>query len=229
MKVAIICPMEEEIGYYKEHLGLSVSEIVGSTEVWTTSYEGHEIIVARCGIGKVNAAIATTLVAQTNPDLIINTGSAGALAPDRQIGDIVIGEATMYHDADARAFGYELGQVPTMPARYKAPENLIQGFLDAYHETDLNATTGLILTGDQFIADTDKVNDLYQTFRGAQCAEMEGAAVAQVAHQFGADCIVIRAISDTAQQDANVVFDEFVVTAGQNAAKVTLNYLKHLN
>ena len=99
MKVAIICPMEEEIGYYKEHLGLSASEIVGSTEVWTTSYEGHEIVVARCGIGKVNAAIATTLVAQTNPDLIINTGSAGALAPDRQIGDIVIGEATMYHDA----------------------------------------------------------------------------------------------------------------------------------
>ncbi|MGH2103273.1 5'-methylthioadenosine/adenosylhomocysteine nucleosidase, partial [Aerococcus urinaeequi] len=65
MKVAIICPMEEEIGYYKEHLDLSAGEIVGSTEVWTTSYEGHEIVVARCGIGKVNAAIATTLVAQT--------------------------------------------------------------------------------------------------------------------------------------------------------------------
>ena len=65
----------------------------------------------------------------TNPDLIINTGSAGALAPDRQIGDIVIGEATMYHDADARAFAYELGQVPTMPARYKAPEKLNSRFL----------------------------------------------------------------------------------------------------
>ncbi|MGY0835982.1 5'-methylthioadenosine/adenosylhomocysteine nucleosidase [Aerococcus urinaeequi] len=229
MKVAIICPMEEEIGYYKEHLGLTTSEVVGPTEIWTASYEGHDLIVARCGIGKVNATIATTLVAQRQPDLIINTGSAGAVSPDRQIGDIIIGEATMYHDADARAFGYELGQVPTMPARYKAPENLIQGFLDAYHETELTATPGLILTGDQFIADVDKVISLYQTFRGAQCAEMEGAAVAQVANQFGIDCIVIRAISDTAQQDANVIFDEFVVTAGQNAAKVTLSYLKHLN
>lgn len=228
MKIAIICPMEEEIGYYKEHLNLEAKTTVANTEIWTSEYEGHELIVARCGIGKVNAAIATSLVAQEAPDMMINTGSAGALSPDLQIGDVIIGEATMYHDADARAFGYELGQVPTMPARYKAPENMIQGFIEAYHETDLNAKAGLILTGDQFIADPDKVNDLYQQFRGAQCAEMEGAAVAQVAYQFAIPSIVIRAISDTADQSANIDFDEFVVTAGQNAAKVTLNYIKTL-
>lgn len=229
MKIAIICPMEEEIGYYKENLALTSKGMVGSTEMWTANYEGHELIVVRCGIGKVNAAIAATLVAQENPDMMINTGSAGAISPDRQIGDVIIGEATMYHDAEATAFGYELGQVPTMPLRYKAPENLINGFIEAYHNTDTKALPGLILTGDQFIADQEKGNSLYQTFIGAQCAEMEGAAVAQVAHQFGIPCIVIRAISDTADQSADVDFDEFVVTAGQNAAKVTLDFIQKAN
>lgn len=228
MKIAIICPMEEEIGYYREHLDLTSRGIIGDTEMWDAEYEGHEIIVVRCGIGKVNATIAATLVAQEGPDVMINTGSAGGIAPDRQIGDVVIGEATMYHDADSRAFGYELGQVPSMPARYKAPENLVEGFLEAYRNTDLNATVGLILSGDQFIHSVEKVNWLYETFPGAQCAEMEGAAVAQVAYKFGIPCIVIRSISDTASQDAEVLFEEFVVTAGKNAAKVTLDYLKHI-
>lgn len=192
----------------------------GGTEITSGRYKGHEVILTESGIGKVAAASATALMIDNfEPDLIVNTGSAGALDPELKIGDEVIGTQVAYSDVDVTVFGYAYGQVPNKPLYYEADPAVVKDF-----EQLAAVKEGLIVSGDQFVQDTAKKRILTH-FPDALVAEMEAAAVAQVAYQFGTPFIVLRGVSDLANGDSGVVFDDYVVEAGRASAKLLLSYL----
>ena len=172
--------------------------------------EGKDIVLTQSGIGKVNVAISTTLlIEQFKPDLIINTGSAGALDKALNVGDVVVSDRVMYHDADARAFGYELGQIPQMPASFDSDSNLLQKATEAIKEQQLTAKIGLIVSGDSFIGTFEQRATIKENFKDALAAEMEATAIAQTCYQFNLPFIITRAISDLADGDAGITFDAF--------------------
>ena len=173
--------------------------------------EGKDIVLTQSGIGKVNVAISTTLlIEQFKPDLIINTGSAGALDKALNVGDVVVSDRVMYHDADARAFGYELGQIPQMPASFDSDSNLLQKATEAIKEQQLTAKIGLIVSGDSFIGTFEQRATIKENFKDALAAEMEATAIAQTCYQFNLPFIITRAISDLADGDAGITFDAFL-------------------
>ena len=220
MKIGIITPMAEE----KITLIAALEDVTtkqhGGTEITSGRYKGHEVILTESGIGKVAAASATALMIDNfEPDLVVNTGSAGALDPDLKIGDEVIGTQVAYSDVDVTVFGYAYGQVPNKPLYYEADPTVVKDFEQLAPVKD-----GLIVSGDQFVQDTAKKRILTH-FPEALVAEMEAAAVAQVAYQFGTPFIVLRGVSDLANGDSGVVFDDYVVEAGRASAKLLLSYL----
>lgn len=220
MKIGIITPMAEE----KITLIAALEDVTtkqhGGTEITSGRYKGHEVILTESGIGKVAAASATALMIDNfEPDLVVNTGSAGALDPDLKIGDEVIGTQVAYSDVDVTVFGYAYGQVPNKPLYYEADPTVVKDF-----EQLAPVKEGLIVSGDQFVQDTAKKRILTH-FPEALVAEMEAAAVAQVAYQFGIPFIVLRGVSDLANGDSGVVFDDYVVEAGRASAKLLLSYL----
>ncbi|WP_029509738.1 5'-methylthioadenosine/adenosylhomocysteine nucleosidase [Leuconostoc lactis] len=220
MKIGIITPMAEE----KITLIAALEDVTtkqhGGTEITSGRYKGHEVILTESGIGKVAAASATALMIDNfEPDLVVNTGSAGALDPDLKIGDEVIGTQVAYSDVDVTVFGYAYGQVPNKPLYYEADPTVVKDF-----EQLAPVKEGLIVSGDQFVQDTEKKRILTH-FPEALVAEMEAAAVAQVAYQFGTPFIVLRGVSDLANGDSGVVFDDYVVEAGRASAKSLLSYL----
>ena len=220
MKIGIITPMAEE----KITLIAALEDVTtkqhGGTEITSGRYKGHEVILTESGIGKVAAASATALMIDNfEPDLVVNTGSAGALDPDLKIGDEVIGTQVAYSDVDVTMLGYAYGQVPNKPLYYEADPTVVKDF-----EQLAPVKEGLIVSGDQFVQDTAKKRILTH-FPEALVAEMEAAAVAQVAYQFGTPFIVLRGVSDLANGDSGVVFDDYVVEAGRASAKLLLSYL----
>jgi adenosylhomocysteine nucleosidase len=187
-----------------------------------------DVVVVESGIGKVAAAVTTTLlVTNFAVDAVINSGSAGALGQDLRIGDVVVASELAYSDADARAFGYVYGQVPQQPARFVTDVALSQALAAQYTaDTAARLVQGLIVTSDSFIAGADQKTAILNNFPEAQSAEMEGAAIAQVAHYFDIPFAVVRAISDNANGEAGPTFDEFIVEAGKQSAKVLIDFFQ---
>ncbi|MDF7636820.1 5'-methylthioadenosine/adenosylhomocysteine nucleosidase [Leuconostocaceae bacterium ESL0958] len=220
MKIGIITPMAEE----KQAL---MDAIEGATDYHYTDltvtvgqYAGHDIYLAESGIGKVAAATATTMLIQVfHVDQVINTGSAGGIDPDLKIGDSVIASELTYFDADTTVFGNAYGQLPNQPARFESDPVLVKQF----HELT-GARTGLIVTGDSFVQEVLRQH-IVRHFPETLVAEMEGAAVAQVANRFQVPFIVLRGVSDQANGESNVDFDIYVAEAGRASAKLLLTYL----
>ncbi|WP_294975431.1 5'-methylthioadenosine/adenosylhomocysteine nucleosidase [uncultured Leuconostoc sp.] len=220
MKIGIITPMAEEKIDLIAALENTVTRRHGGTEITTGQYRGHEVVLTESGIGKVSAASATTvLIDNFQPDLVVNTGSAGALDPDLKIGDEVVGTRIAYSDVDVTVFGYDFGQIPNRPLYYEADKQVVKEFSEL-----TTVKSGLIVSGDQFVQDEAKQRILTH-FPEAVLAEMEAAAVAQVAYQFNTPFIVLRGVSDLANGDSGIVFDEYVVEAGKASARLLLSYL----
>lgn len=181
------------------------------------------MVLVRSGIGKVEAGLTTALlITQFDVNVVINSGSAGALASGLKIGDVVISTETAYHDADARAFGYVYGQVPQQPARFTASKEWGDKLVAAAGQTGLTTKRGLIVTGDQFLNGPAATAPILKHFPEALSGEMEGAAVGQVAHQFEIPYVVVRAMSDTADNNSGVDFDDFIIDAGKRSAQMLL-------
>ncbi|CAK1239217.1 5'-methylthioadenosine/adenosylhomocysteine nucleosidase [Fructobacillus tropaeoli] len=224
MKVGIITPMPEEKKALTNAIQNPVEKSFADLTVLVGEYAGQEIFLAESGIGKVAAATATTILTQVfHVDVVINTGSAGALQPELAIGDLVIGTKLTYFDADVTVFGYDFGQLPAQPAYFEADADLVKAF-----EALTDSQAGLIVSGDSFVQQ-DKKEEIKQHFPKALLAEMEGAAVAQVATRFNVPFIVLRGVSDLANGESSVTFDEFVVEAGQKSAQLLLAYLDSLS
>ena len=226
MRIGVIVPMEQEITLFKESMDSVKIETIAGVEFTTGSYAQNQVILAQSGIGKVQAGMtATILNFKYQPDLIVNTGSAGGIGEGLKIGDIVISTKLAYHDVDVTESGYAMGQLPGSPLYFDADTFYVNQIEIAAERTKLNYHTGLIVSGDQFIDDKAKIATIKKAFTEALASEMEGAAVAQVCTQFKVPFVVIRAMSDVGDENASVNFDEFVVQAGQKSVKMLLNFL----
>jgi len=226
MTFGILCAMEEEIKELHDALQDAKTTDIHGLEFYEGTISGQQVVLVRSGIGKVEAGLTTALlITQFNVDIVINSGSAGALAPDLNIGDVVVSTETAYHDADARAFGYEYGQLPQQPARFEASKEWGEKIVAAAADTGLKTKLGLIVSGDQFLNSPETIKAIMGHFPDALSGEMEGAAVGQVAHQFDVPYVVVRAMSDNADNDSGVNFDDFIIDAGHRSAQMLLALL----
>ncbi|MFS0780826.1 5'-methylthioadenosine/S-adenosylhomocysteine nucleosidase [Bacillus sp. 1P06AnD] len=230
MKIAIIGAMEEEVTILRNQMEHVKQEIIANCEFTSGLLAGVDVILLKSGIGKVNAAMSTTiLLDRYNPDAIINTGSAGGFSPDLKVGDVVVSTEVVHHDVDATIFGYAYGQVPQMPAAYPADAKLIE--IAEKAAQGIEGTTvvkGMIATGDSFMDDPERVGFVRNKFADLQAAEMEAAAIAQVSYQFNKPFVVIRALSDIAGKESNISFDKFLETAAVNSSKMVISFLKEI-
>lgn len=229
MRVGIIGPMDEEVSLITAALQEQKVETIGNRKYICGTYQGHEVMLVKSGIGKVCAATAAAvLCAHFKVDALINTGCAGGIGEGLKIGDIVLSTGLAYHDFDLKVFGYQRGQVPSYEQYFQADHALIakaQAIAVTLRQEQSFApavVTGVVLSGDQFISDKQKCLDMKADFRDAQVTEMEGAAVAQVCTDFKVPCLVIRSVSDTAQGEAPKIFEQFVQLAADNSAKLLL-------
>jgi adenosylhomocysteine nucleosidase len=231
MKIAIIGAMEEEVTYLRENIEGRTQETVAGCEFTFGRMNGAEVILLRSGIGKVNAAMSTTILLEKyKPDCIINTGSAGGFSPELNVGDAVISTEVRHHDVDVTAFGYEYGQVPQLPAAFTADEKLITAAIIAAKELDnFQIVKGLIATGDSFMEDPERVNYIRNKFENLQAVEMEAAAVAQVAHQFGVPFVIIRSLSDIAGKQSEISFDQFIDQAARHSSALVMKMISALS
>ena len=191
---------------------------------------GHSVILVKSGIGKVNAAMATTLLLNNfKPDVVLNTGSAGGFLASLEVGTVVISDEVRHHDVDVTAFGYEPGQVPGQPAAYRSDSKLIDVARAAVEEIGEHAhATGLIASGDTFMSDARHVDKVREQFPTMIAAEMEAAAVAQICHLFGTPFVVIRALSDIAGKESSISFDEFLPVAARHSTDIVLKAISKL-
>lgn len=224
MTIAIIAAMPQEIRMLAETLENAQEEHFHHLRILRGTYRGQTLAVIESGIGKVNAAIATAhIIASDRPRAVINTGSAGGLGKDVHVGDIVVGSRVAHHDVDVRAFGYVIGQVPQMPPEYHADVQLSQAAAEAARVfADAAVHHGLIVSGDQFVDHSDKVARIRRDFPDVLAVEMEAAAIAQTCHQLRTPCVVIRAVSDHADEKADKSFEEFIDAAGRRSARMVL-------
>lgn len=227
MKYGIIGAMDEEVEYIiNEMEGKQSFEIANSLFV-EGKINDTEVVLVKSGIGKVNAAMTTTiLIERFQPTHIINTGSAGGFDSSLEVGDVVIGKNLVYHDVDVTAFDYQYGQVPKLPPTFTSDEQLIEQAISVFKELNIPYRSGLIATGDSFMSDAERVKRVKEIFPEMLAAEMEGTAIAQVCHQYELPFIVIRSISDIAGKDAEISFNEFLKLAAKNAANIILKMIR---
>lgn len=225
--LGIIGAMDEEVDKLKE--SMEDVQIVkrANMEFNKGSIYGKDVVVVRSGIGKVNAGIcAQILVDLYEADAIINTGIAGSLKTEINIGDIVLSADTVQHDMDAVAFGYPVGQIPRMDTlAFPADEKLIALAKECCERVnpEIDVFVGRVVSGDQFIADKKVKERLIENFEG-YCTEMEGAAIGQAAYLNNVPYVVIRAISDKADDSASVDYPTFEA----KAIKHTVNLMKEM-
>lgn len=230
MRFGIICAMPEEIKELTAQLTDKQVKKIGGKEYYFGKLSNQEVVLVESGIGKVEAGITTEhLITDCQADVVINSGSAGGIGQGLHVGDVVISSATAYHDVDATAFDYVYGQLPGKEPQFTASEKWGKALEAAGEKTGLNVKRGLIVSGDQFIASKTAIQGILKHFPTALSAEMEGAAVGQVATDHQIPYVVVRAMSDTGDEDAGVSFDEFIIDAGKRSAKMLLQLFNDLD
>lgn len=230
-KIGIIGAMDEEVSLLKEKMNVSKVEKKAGMEFFQGELSGKEAVIVKSGIGKVNAGICTQiLVDDFSVDAVINTGVAGSLKNEINIGDIVLSKDALQHDMDATGFGYEPGVIPRMEESiFKGDETLIQVAKEVNENVNAEISTfvGRVVSGDQFISDHAKKTELVENFAG-YCTEMEGAAIAQVCYLNKLPFLIIRAISDKADNSATMDYGEFEAKAIEHTVKLVSGMMEKL-
>lgn len=229
MTIGIIGAMEEEVTLLLENMTETEEKTIANCLFVKGKLVDKEIVLLKSGIGKVNAAMATTIMhEQFTPTHVINTGSAGGFDDNLKVGDVVISTQVVHHDVDVTAFDYAYGQVPGLPAMYAADTALISKTITALKELEVPYKEGIIATGDSFMSDSVRVAYVREKFPSMIAAEMEAAAVAQVCYQYNKPFVIIRALSDIAGKQSSVSFDNFLENAAKNAAELIMAMLKEV-
>lgn len=222
--LGIIGAMPEEVEQLKQEMDQVQVISVAGMEFYKGRLEDRDVVVVRCGVGKVNAAMCVQVLADRfEVNGIVNTGIAGSLRAEINIGDMVLSTDAVQHDVDATVFGYRPGQVPQMDVfAFEADERLRAAAKECCRNVnpDISVFEGRVLTGDQFIAGKDKKEWLEETFHGF-CTEMEGAAIAQAAHLNQIPFLIVRAISDKADDSATMDYPEFERQAIIHSTRLT--------
>ena len=223
--------MELEVEALKEQMDVKNIVEKASMKFYEGTLRGKDVVIVQCGIGKVNAGICVQILADLfQVDAVINTGVAGSLRAEINIGDIVVSTDACEHDMDVTALGYKQGIIPQMKESFfKADRQLVEAAIEVCREVnpDINVYEGRVLSGDQFISGEEIKNKLIDLFDGF-CTEMEGAAIAHAAFLNEIPYVVIRAISDKADGRAHMDYPEFERAAAAHSAKLVENLVKRL-
>jgi adenosylhomocysteine nucleosidase len=222
--LGIIGAMNQEVDRLKAEMTEVTIEERASMSFYVGKLHGKDVVIVRSGVGKVNAAVCTQILADDyGVSAVINTGVAGSLNPKIDIGDIVVSVDAVQHDMDATVWGYRPGEIPQSggACEFKADERLRQILAETCREVnpDIKVFEGRVASGDQFISDNGKKEELVRVFK-ADCAEMEGASIAQAAWVNGIPFAIIRAISDKADNSAVVQYDVFEAQAIEHCVRL---------
>lgn len=230
MKIAILGAMDEEITLLKESISGLVEHQHAHLTLYTGQLKGADVVLVKCGIGKVAAAVATTIVVDKfAPDFVVNTGSAGGFDQALSIGDIVIANELVHHDADLTHFGYALGQCAGMPETYLCDAALIEAAEKAAITLgEAKTKRGLICTGDAFIGSDEAAAKLRSDFPTIAAAEMEGVAIGQTCHLLNVPFLVIRSLSDIAGKASTVSFQTYLERAAKHSAMLVMEMITAL-
>ncbi len=228
----VVAAMESEIALIKEEENIDEVVQVAGLEFCVGTLRGKDVVVVQCGMGKVNAAIATQiLIDRFHAKSIINVGCAGCLNDSLEIGDFVISNTVAQHDFDVSAIGFDKGEIPyTHKVEFKADETLLEYATQAINQVAplRQICKGLVCTGDQFISSDAQKEVIMDEFSG-DCAEMEGAAVGQTAYLNKVPFVVIRAMSDKANQEAGTSdFSTYVEQVTKEGAEVVIAMIESI-
>ena len=230
IKLGIIGAMQEEVETLLALLENKTQRYKAGSVFYEGILDGLQVVIVQCGVGKVNAAMC----AQVLCDLfevthLVNTGIAGSLCPQLDIGDLVVSRDAMYHDVDAVHFGYPFGKVPGMDVvAFPADDRMINYAYDAAESVNPGHTRiGRVASGDQFVAVKEIKERIIASTQGL-CTEMEGAAIAQTAYRNGIPFVILRAISDKADDSAEMDYPTFERIAAHRCAEVTRSLARQL-
>ncbi|MBQ8834386.1 MAG: 5'-methylthioadenosine/adenosylhomocysteine nucleosidase [Oscillospiraceae bacterium] len=229
-KLGIIGAMTVEVETLKESLENMTASTRTGMEFYEGKLEGLDVVIVQCGVGKVNAAMCAQILCSCyGVTHLVNTGIAGSLCADLDIGDLVVSRDAMYHDFDCNAFGYPSGKVPGMDViAFPADETMIRyAFAAAEAVNPGHTKIGRVASGDQFVAEKELKNKIIERTQGL-CTEMEGAAIAQTAYRNGVPFVILRAISDKADDSAEMDYPTFERIAAHRCAQVTKTLAKQL-
>ena len=220
--LGIIGAMQVEVDLLLKAMDRKYGKTIAGSVFYEGTLEGLPVVVVQCGVGKVNAAICAQILCDCyHVTHLVNTGIAGSLCADLDIGDLVVSTDAMYHDFDCCAFGYPVGKVPGMPESYPADEKLCRLALEAAEQVNPGHNRmGRIASGDQFICSKEQ-KDRIISVTGALCTEMEGAGIAHAAYRNEIPCVILRAISDKADNSAEMDYPTFERIAAHRCAQVT--------
>lgn len=228
--IGVIGAMDNEIELLKSSMVVKTTDTVAGMTYYCGMLSGCPVALVRCGIGKVNAAIcAQTLIHCFGAEKIINTGVAGSLDNEIGIGDIVVSRDAVQHDMDVTRLGYKRGDIPGNELSiFPADEKLLKNAMEsaAAITPEIRVFTGRIASGDQFIADSERKQAIIDDF-GAMCCEMEGAAIAQVCAQNKVPFVIIRAISDKADDSGHMDYRVFVEAAAKHSAAIVRHMIEN--
>lgn len=230
--IGIIGAMEVEIDLLKEEIEGCQVHTQACMDFYKGVLKGKDVVVVRSGVGKVNAAVCTQILADRfGVDMVINTGVAGSLDSSINIGDIVVSTDAVQHDVDAVIFGYQPGEIPQMKKReFEADAKLAELVCECCRRVnpDIGVHTGRVISGDCFVSDTAKKARLREVF-GARCTEMEGGAIAQAAWLNNIPFVIVRAISDKADDSAWMDYDQFEAAAARHCARLIMEVAEALD
>lgn len=232
LTIGIIGAMDCEVSALKQKLE-NLEEIKhGNLQINLGTFYGHKIVLVKSGIGKVNAALCTQyIIDKFNPDYIINTGIAGGIAENLKVGEIVIGEKLVQYDFDVTAFGYAKGYLCTgiesdKPTYFNSDEGLMAK-LERISDEKVKIHKGIIASGDSFISDLERKKEIHNLFN-ATAVEMEGCAIAQTSNANNIPFVVIRAISDLADNNATESYTFSEDEIAKFSSSVVENLLKEI-
>ncbi|MCT8589417.1 5'-methylthioadenosine/S-adenosylhomocysteine nucleosidase [Glaesserella parasuis] len=228
MKIGIIGAMEQEVEILLSYMAEPKLTEIAGCKIYEGKINNTDVALLQSGIGKTASAMGTALLLQlAKPEMVINTGSAGGLDANLNVGDIVISTEVRHHDVDVTAFGYEKGQLPANPAAFMANEQLAQIAIKETEKAGFNAVSGLICSGDLFVNGSDMIARIRNDFPSVKAVEMEAASIAQVCHAFQVPFVVVRAISDVADKESHLSFDEFLPLAAEKSSEIVLAMLNN--
>ena len=232
MKIGIIGAMDVEVANLKEAMKTEREVVRAGMRFCEGTIGGTEVVVVQCGIGKVNAGLCVQILCDLyDVTHLINTGVAGSLDEEINVGDVVVSIDAMYHDMDVTGLGYVPGQVPQMDVlSFAADPMLREAAVKACREAapEIGVFEGRVVSGDQFICDRAKKNEIKKIF-GGLCTEMEGAAIAQAAYVNGVPFVIVRAISDKADESVIVAYDVFEAQAAKHCTSIIEHMVKSLS
>ncbi|MFC3195386.1 5'-methylthioadenosine/adenosylhomocysteine nucleosidase [Marinicella sediminis] len=225
-RIGVIGAMHQECEYYREQLSDTRHEQYLDIKITHGRHAGHDVCLLESGIGKVNATLATEWLARSfQPELIINTGSAGAIKGGARIGDFVFASQVCHHDVDVSPIGFAYGELPRLPVFYQVRKKWLNLLNEVANELNDVHHLGVIATGESFIYQQHQVELIRQRFPAVIACEMEAAAVAQVCHMHDIDFLILRNLSDVAGEDAQLNFMEYIEQAGRKSTELVLTLL----